>query len=196
MENETWKDVVGYEGLYQVSNFGRVKSIEHYSAVKRGDIVMNMKKPGRILQPLIRQHGYLGVQLYGRGGHATKNMKTFSIHRLVAEAFIPNPDGLEEVNHINEDKQDNRMVNLEWISHKDNTNFGNTQKKRVATNRVKHNKFIPILQYSINGDFIKRFDSISDAARETHTYAGNIIKCAKGNYTHTGGYVWKYETSY
>lgn len=188
MTQEIWKDVVGYEGLYQISNMGNVRSIDH--------ITNNRFIKGRLLTPRSRQHGYLGIPLYGKGGHPTRNCRTFSVHRLVAEAFLPNPENLAEVNHKNENKQDNRLSNLEWISHRDNTCYGNAQEKKRLTNRERHNKFKPILQYSRSGEFIKRFDCINDANRETGVPAGNIVRCAKGSksYSHAGGYVWRYES--
>ncbi len=130
--DEIWKPVKGYEGLYEVSSEGRVRSLDRDQLYVRNGKMLNMHLKGQIVKPMQRQHGYLGVMLYGRGGHKVRGFKTCSIHRLVAEAFLPNPNNLPEVNHKDEDKTNNRLDNLEWMSHKDNTNYGTAQKRRVA----------------------------------------------------------------
>ena len=104
MINEVWEDIKDVEGLYRISNLGRVLSIRRNS----------------ILKPLSSHHGYMRIQLYKNG-----KMKVFAIHRLVATAFIPNPHNYNEVNHLNENASDNRAVNLEWCSRKHNVNYGN-----------------------------------------------------------------------
>lgn len=174
---EVWKDVKGYEGLYQVSNYGRVKSI----------------KKDHILKPAPRQHGYLGVMLYGHGGHKTRGFKTFSVHRLVAEAFIPNPHNLPEVNHIDECKTNNSVENLEWITRKGNVNYGTAPKRRAekARNGGKSRK---IAQYTKSGELVEVFPSLAEAFRKTGFAKANICRCAQGNkkYSHAYGYVWRY----
>lgn len=105
--DEIWKDIKGYEGEYQISNKGRIKSIRYI--VKYDGIVEKIMKPGN------NGRGYLTTMI-GRGG----NTKSVKIHRLVAEAFIPNPYGLPEVNHIDGNKENNNVYNLEWVSHQDN----------------------------------------------------------------------------
>ena len=174
---EVWKDVKGYEGLYQVSNYGRVKSV----------------KKDHILKPTPRQHGYLGVMLYGHGGHKTRGFKTFSVHRLVAEAFIPNPDNLAEVNHIDECKTNNRVENLEWASHKGNSSYG-TRGERISKANTNGKQSRKIAQYTKGGELVEVFPSLAEVFRKTGFAKANICRCAQGNkkYSHAYGYVWRY----
>ena len=113
--SEEWRDVVGYEGLYQVSSEGRVKSFKWNKE--------------RFLKPRGNRGGYLQVNLYAGGGKPKK----FYVHRLVCEAFHDNPDNKPQVNHVNEDKADNRACNLEWCTAEENTNFG-TRNERSRKN--------------------------------------------------------------
>lgn len=118
---EIWKSIVGYEGLYEVSNLGRVRSVSHYVTFSDGRIRYYDRK---ILKPREVAGGYYDVFLYkNRVGKHNK------IHRLVAEHFIENPYGLRDVNHKNEDKKDNRVDNLEWVTHRDNMMFGTRTKR-------------------------------------------------------------------
>ena len=105
---EEWKDIDGYEGIYQVSSFGRVRSLPRK--------VWNYTKPGRILSPYKKKNGYLQLSLNGD----EKREKHAYIHRLVAAAFVPNPNNLKQVNHINFNKEDNRAENLEWVTPQQN----------------------------------------------------------------------------
>ena len=122
---EIWIDIKGYEGLYQVSNLGRVKSLSKYAG--------NSLRKEKILKNYKDKDGYVKVIL-------CKNNKTrfLSIHRLIAEAFIPNPDNLPQINHKDECKSNNSIDNLEWCSCKYNINYGNRTKKAIITR--KHNK--------------------------------------------------------
>ena len=112
MNKEIWRDVKGYEGLYQVSDQGRAKSLERKDRFGR-----TVKE--RILKPAVTQDGYLKVTLWAGG-----KPKTLRVHRLVCEAFYDNPDNKSDVNHINEDKTDNRACNLEWCTRRENNNHG------------------------------------------------------------------------
>lgn len=121
--NEIWKDIKGYEGLYQVSNFGRVRCLERLTKNKWG----NYYRKSIILKPLVLSKGYLGVRLYD----SNKNVRTLRIHRLVAEAFISNPYNYPQVNHKDEDKTNNCVVNLEWCTCEYNNNYG-TRNQRIS----------------------------------------------------------------
>ena len=189
---EIWKDIKGYEGLYQVSNLGNVRSLPHSTEIHRNGAVFKTLKQGQALKPLVRRHGYLGVQLYGRGGHTTKNMRTLSVHRLVAEAFIDNPNGYEEVNHINEIKTDNRVDNLEWCTHKQNSNAG-TRPERIGNANKNGKRSRPINQYTLDGEYIQTFPSMAEAGRQGFAQ-GNICHCINGKYSHAYGYLWRYAT--
>lgn len=165
---EIWKDIAGYEGLYQVSNWGRVKSL-WFSKEK-------ILKGGR------NNKGYLSVLLCKDG-----KIKRHLIHRLVAEAFIPNPLNLSEVNHKSEDKLDNRVENLEWCDHKYNNNYG-TRNDRISEKLSK-----TVLQFSKTGEFIKEWESMIEIQRQLGYSQGNISNCCTGRCKSVYGYIWKYK---
>ena len=138
---ETWKNIKGYEGLYQVSNMGRVKSLERKIPHWRGGERVQKE---RILKQVVTHNGYLRVGLRVDG-----KQKMLRVHRLVCEAFHENHDNKPQVNHLNEDKTDNRACNLEWCTRIENCNHG-TRNERVAKALSK-----PIGQYTRDGDLVK-----------------------------------------
>lgn len=198
MENEIWKDIIGYEGLYQVSNLGRIKSVDRY--VKHPIYgLMHIKE--RILKFGISGNGYLIVGLY-RDGKQTPKL----VHRLVAEAFIPNPNNLTDVDHLNTNRTDNRVENLRWCTHKENQNnpksivhFSECKQGENAPKPMKgkfgkeHNTSKPILQYTIDGQLIREWYCGMDVQRELGINQSNIAKCCRGKYKSSGGYRWKYK---
>lgn len=163
---EEWRDVVGYEGLYQVSSFGNVKSLFRYK---------------KILKPVIR-NGYESVGLC-----KDKKAKYATVHRLVAEAFIPNPKNLPIVNHRDESKLNNYVKNLEWCTNVYNINYGNAQKKKAQK------FFRSVKKLSLEGKLLKEYPSIKDAAKETGLPHSSISFCCSGRYQTAGGYKWKYK---
>lgn len=168
---ETWKDIEEYEGLYQVSNMGRVKSV-------RRNI---------ILRPSIR-NGYKRVTLY------TNNIpKRYSIHRLVAMAFIPNPDNLPQVNHKDENRTNNCISNLEWCTQEYNINYGTGNKRRAQKQLNNKNKSKVVLQYSLDGTFIKEWKSTMDVQRKLGFGQSHIVQVCKGKRRIAYGYIWKYK---
>lgn len=180
IKKEIWKDIKNYEGLYQVSNLGRVRSLN--KCVKHSNHYMNLK--GQILKLQIDcQTSYKKIRLCKDGKY-----KQYSIHRLVAEAFIPNPNNYPVVNHINENRIDNRVENLEWCTVSYNNTYGD-RIKRVVSKTSK-----PILQYDLKGNFIKEFPSLSEAARTLKMSASNIVSCCTGKYKQAKGYIWKYKS--
>ena len=170
-KQEVWKDVTGYEGLYKISNYGKIKALPKYKRLK-------LKKE---LKTYFDKDGYKVVYLYK---HSKKKAK--KIHRLVAEAFIPNLNNLPQVNHKDEDKQNNKVDNLEWCDAKYNANYGNCQSKKGKKIRKKIN------QYELNGSFIKQWESITEVANYYLTTKQSIISCCKGRSKSSKGYVWKY----
>ena len=175
---ENWKDIEGYEGLYQVSNMGRVKSLERFRKGKHNSLVFVNEK---ILKSRKDGGGYLRVSLSKEG-----KIKTFKVHRLVASAFIDNPNNLLEVNHINEIKDDNRVNNLEWCNKSYNCNYGSRNE------RMAKSKYIPILQFTKEGKLVRKWDSITEVEKELGFNHGSISKCCKGKNKTCGGFKWCY----
>lgn len=174
---ETWKNIKGYEGLYQVSNMGRVKSLER--KVTKGDGERTVKE--RILKPCMDRGGYLLVVLYAGG-----KRKTLKVHRLVCEAFHDNPDSKPDVNHINEDKTDNRACNLEWSTRRENLNYG-TRNERSAKALSKS-----VGQYTLHGELIKIWPSTMEAQRQAGFHCGHISSVANGERKTHKGFIWRY----
>lgn len=172
--NEIWKDIEGYEGLYQVSNLGRVKSLPRKGTFER------------IIMPGTKAGGYLCVALYKDG-----KVKYYRVNRLVAEAFIPNPDNKPQCNHINEDVTDNRACNLNWMSSKENINWG-TGILRSHQKQVNHpNMSKPVKQLSLDGALIAIWPSTMEAGRNGFDNS-NICKCCNGKYAQYKGYKWEW----
>ena len=174
---EIWKDVKGYEGLYQVSNLGRVKSFDTKDKLDR-------IRKGRILKGYKQGGGYLQVSLYKNGKH-----KKY-IHRLVAQAFIPNPEHKPQVNHIDEIKTNNMVSNLEWSTSKENLNHG-TRNERSSR---KHS--IPIIASNLKTGESTDFCSAKECARQLGLCQQSISKVLVGQLRQTGGYKFKYNGGY
>lgn len=185
MENfneEIWKPVMGYEGYYECSNLGRVRSVDRYvnNRHKNG---LQFKR-GQILKTA-SQRGYRILILSKEGKQVCKK-----VHRLVAESFIPNPDNLPFVNHKDENKTNNCVDNLEWCTVKYNSNYGTATEKRL-NNAKKHSK--PVLQFDLNGNFIKEWSSINLIEKELGYFSALIIGCCKQKYKQGYGYIWRYK---
>lgn len=192
---EIWKDIEGYEGLYQVSNLGRVKSLERQVWKKRQQCYMRVRE--RIIQQYISKVGYYVVVLCQNG-----RKKTYYVHRLVAKAFIPNSENKPEIDHINTIRTDNRINNLRWATSKENSNnplsklhISEWQKENLRFGKDNINS-IPIVQLSMKGTYIRSFDAIADAERETGIDHSNISVNLKEKTCHAGGYRWMYLSDY
>lgn len=190
--DEVWKPVVGYEGLYEVSSLGSVRSVTHTVHVRRKNYEYDMTVTGKVLVPQKRRHGYLSVWLYGHGGKAKKDGMQLSVHRLVADAFLPNPNGYTEVNHKDESKANNCAENLEWCTHQQNSVCG-TRGKRIGEANKNGKKSKRIAQYTKDGELVRVFPSLQEASRNGYS-ASNVSKCANGHhsYSHAYGYIWRY----
>ena len=188
--DEIWKDIHGYEGLYQISNLGKVKALPKYCF--NGSVDWLMQE--HILKPL-KIHRYTYVCLY-----KDKKYKRKAIHRLTASAFIPNPDNKPDIDHINTIRDDNRKVNLRWATKTDNMNNPLTR-KRISKSHMgipqpkgKNNRRSKaILQFLLNGELIKEWHGSREIARALNCDNSYIIKCCKGLYSHAYGYIWKYK---
>lgn len=173
--SEVWKDVVGYEGRYQVSNLGRVKSLPRY------------KTNGCMRKLLLDKYGYRVVRLT-----INKVGKTIKVHRLVAEAFLPNEFQLRDVNHKNEIKTDNRVENLEWCDRSYNTNYGtaNSRRRKSSTNCLSMSK--PVIQMRLDGSTVQKYPSLNEVSRRTGYSIASVSMCCNGKREHAYGYKWRY----
>lgn len=172
---EIWADVQGYEGKYQVSNHGRVKSLARY---RKNNGNSQTFQEERILKQSINNCGYCIVEL-----SLDAKRKRHSVHRLVASAFISNDDGKEQVNHKDENKQNNHVDNLEWCSCKENNNYGSHNEKSAKT------RGIAVVRIDESGNR-EEFYSISEAARRTGISQPSISECLKKS-GKSGGYYWR-----
>lgn len=179
---EIWKDVVGYEGLYEVSSLGQVRSLCYLHTGQT-----------KVLKPAKYRRGYLRVVLCKNG-----KRKPSLVHRLVAEAFIPNPSNLPQVNHKDEVKTNNLVFldengivvpeksNLEWCDCHYNNNFG-TRNERAAKALSR-----PVLQYDKFGNLVKKWPSVAEVSRRFGWAHQNISKCCLGKRKSAYGFVWRY----
>lgn len=186
--NEVWKPVAGYEGIYEVSSIGRVRSL---SRPKEGKY--SHKVEGRILaQGYNKANGYYSVNLCYKGKH-----RTSYVHRLVAGAFLPNPNGLEEVNHKDENKRNNRADNLEWCDRLYNIHHGTGMSRRLRSIAAsKKGRCYPkrIAQYTLDGKLVATYYSSEEAARALNCNGSNIRTCARHErgVKQSNGFRWEY----
>ena len=168
---EIWKDIQGYEGLYMVSNLGRVKSLNYHNTGKEGILKEYIDKR--------KNHHYHRVTL-------SKNGKTdrISVHVLVALVFIPNPNNLPEVNHKDENPHNNIVDNLEWCNRSYNINYG-TRNKRVGKANCK-----TVYQLTLNGELVKIWESSYEVAHQLGYSHSLISRCCRGKGKTAYGYKW------
>ena len=177
-EKEIWKDVVGYEGLYQVSNLGRIKSLKRKCKSIHGYRTVSEK----IYSQSVDRYGYLIVSLHKNG-----KKKTYTVHRLVAKAFIDNPLMLPQINHIDENKKNNKVDNLEWCTDEYNNAYGTRVERLIRTQSR------TVLQFDMNGNFIKEWVGAGEISRVLHISQSAITRCCNGQRNYAYGYKWKYK---
>lgn len=177
---EVWKDIPDYEGYYQVSNLGKIKRLPRHKPTDKRKTHNNIRKPR------LAENGYFRINL-----SKDNSVKWFGIHRLVALAFIPNPDNLPVINHKDENKQNNRVDNLEWCTHQYNREYGTARERQQKTRAANPNdktarKLVgeknskAILQYSLSGKMIARYKSLSEASVATGVHISTIVRQCKG----------------
>lgn len=189
---EIWKDIPGYEGLYQASNLGNIRSLDHKIMQKgvNGKLIIHKYK-GKILKGWVQNTGYLTVSL---------NNKKYSVHRIVAQTFIHKIDGKTFVNHIDGNKLNNKVENLEWCTNAENIQHAyrnglmENAIKFVKTHKIRAKK---INQYDLDGNYIKTFIGSVEAQNELRSIgikvnAGNIRNVCQGKRKKAGGYIWRY----
>lgn len=184
---EKWKPIKNHEGRYEVSNLGRVRSVSR--------IVSNHTGLLRVKEKILKQRadckGYMRIDIYDNDG----KKHYFGVHRLVAEAFIDNPNNKEQVNHINGNKNDNSVNNLEWVTNDENMQHAirhGLVRRCEYAGRAKRK----VLQIDPdNGEVIKSYDSIADAGRAFSNKTNNIGECCRRHRNYAFGYIWRYAES-
>ena len=169
---EIWKDYKDYEGLYQASNIGRMRSLDRWVSSKNGS--MRFIK-GRILKLFNNNQGYLHVVL-----SKNNKVKAYLVHRIIAETFLPNTDNLPCVNHKDEDKTNNSVENLEWCDAKYNSNYGtrNERMSKSLTNNIYTSRKVDV--YDLDMNFIETLPSIEECGRKYNVSTGNVGHCCNG----------------
>lgn len=187
MPEEIWKPISGFEGRYEVSSLGRVRSLMDNKGNRRI----------KIRKTRLTKRGYLYLNLWIKG-----KMHTKVVHKLVAEAFLDKPDNAQCINHINGVKTDNRVENLEWCTFSENTLHAiriglvvdqASHFKMKGKHGKDHPTSKPVKQYTLDGEFIAEYESCVDAANELELKAGNIQRCARGERKTAHGYKWRYK---
>lgn len=182
LRKEIWKQIKGYEGYYEVSNLGNVKSVKRFYRLKENGKKVEVKE--KYINPFISS-GYSRVSLTKNG-----KSKKYSVHRLVAEAFIPNPNNLPLVNHKDETRNNNCVNNLEWCTHRYNINYGTTI-ERISKSVIQSKTTRKVNVYKDNL-LIGCFDSVREAITKLNISGSNVYKCLIGKQNTACGYSWRY----
>ena len=175
--NEEWRDIPDYVGVYQISNYGRVKRLEHTKVYKNGT---HYHYTPLILKPQFERCGYIQLHLC-----KDNNKIWIKVHRLVAESFLERPEEKTQVNHIDGNKANPRLDNLEWVTQSENILHA------IRTGLVKKFRRTPVLQFDLEGNFIREHESITAAAKSVGRSSSSIQKYLEGETTHCAGYMWK-----
>ena len=188
MQKEIWKDIPDYEGLYQASNLGRIKSLKRYVITKHGYQLPVIQK---ILKQRTSNCGYKRVEL-NRNGKG----KLYSVHRLVAKTFLKDYNEKLQVNHKNGIKSDNNVLNLEMVTPSENQLHSYRVLKNIPSMKnhfgENHVRAVKIDQYDLKNNFIKTWNSIIDASKQLNIQPTCICNNCKGRRKSAGGYIWKY----
>lgn len=179
---EYWKPIPGYLDLYEISSFGRVRSLERFIN-DRGCVYLRKSK---LLKLSKNKDGYLAVTLYKSG-----QRKTFKVHRLVAMAFIPNPDNLPMINHKDCNPANNTVENLEWCTQKYNVSYGTANQRRSKTLQNCNHFSKPVYQYTLDGVLVRVWPSAAEAGRNGFCES-HVAACCRGERKTHRGYIWSY----
>ena len=183
---EEWRDIEGYEGLYQVSNEGRVKSLERSYTERNGRKATHTLKE-RILRPSKNSKKYCSVMLSKNGSE-----KRYLVHRLVAQAFVPNPNDYPAVNHKDENPKNNKVENLEWCTYEYNSNYG-TRNERISIILINREDLSKrVYQWTLDGKLVKIWKSTNECGR--NGFCQNLVAaCCRGERKTHKGHKWSYE---
>lgn len=187
---EIWKDITGYEGLYQISNTGIIRSHDRLIVIPpnpKSTYGFSYIKKGQIIKQITDKSGYMKVLLYDKNS----NRKNAFVHKLVAIEFVDNADNLPQINHKDENKSNNCVSNLEWCTAKYNTNYGTCIKRRSEKQIYNNNRVKAVAKIGDNGEIIEEYISMRNAARVNKLPQSNIFKSCNNNIK-CGGYLWRY----
>jgi len=191
---EIWRDIPGYEGVYQASNTGRIKSLSRIVSIGENKRII----PEKILTPEKSVHGYLRVKL------SNGKSKRFFVHRLVALTYLPNPNNYRCINHkdetrtnnfvfINDDRSvDVEKSNIEWCTHKYNSNYGTCKERAKVTRHANKKVWKRVEQLDLDGNHIAYYPSIKDAQNNNNIHGCHVSECCRGLRKKANGFIWRY----
>lgn len=190
LDGEIWKPIPGYKN-YEVSSYGRVRSIDHYR-YKKGDFHPTFIR-GKIISISITPSGYCHVGVWPDNGKRSEH-KVCRVHRLVAKAFLDNPDNLPDVNHKDENKLNNRIENLEWCTHTYNRNWGTGEKRRAESFKKQYRENArKVIQYDKIGNIVAVYNNAVEASENSGICKAKILSCCVHTTKTASGFVFLYE---
>ena len=190
LTDEIWKDIKGYEGLYQASTLGEIRRIESVVVDKNKKRIRTFKN--KKIKQILRKDGYYFVNLSKNG-----KVKTAKVHRLIAETFLKNDVNYNIINHKDGNKINNNVTNLEWCTCSHNTKeaYRLGLRKPNILKEALNGRSKPVLQYDTSKNFIKKWSCIKEASKKLKIKDSNISLVCKGKRKTAGGHIWKYERS-